>query len=188
MTSPFDRRLLQVRGIADVAEARLDAFRCGDAELDRFLVADAPALERLAVARTHVAIVEDAVVGFVTTCADSVVLTQRERRGLADAAVAVVSIPAVKVARMGVDHATRTRVRGLGTQLMRYVALDALEVGEHIGCRLLTVDAYPEAVPFYEKLGFVRNASSEYKGRRNTSMRFDLHAATLPPWVFPGEK
>jgi len=34
----------------------------------------------------------------------------------------------------------------------------ALDVADRVGCRLLTLDAYPAALPFYEKLGYLRFA------------------------------
>ncbi len=59
----------------------------------------------------------------------------------------------------------------------------AREVSDLSGCRLLTVDAYPDAVSFYEKLGFVRNRSPNYRGRENPSLRLDLFGRNMPDWL-----
>jgi ribosomal protein S18 acetylase RimI-like enzyme len=89
-------------------------------------------------------------------------------------------LPAVKVGRLAVDEAFRAQNRGTGEALMRHAFLVALTVANVIGCRLLTVDAYPASVGFYERLGFVLNKTAE--GPRNTtSMRLDLRS--LPSWV-----
>jgi len=39
------------------------------------------------------------------------------------------------------------------------------------GCRLLTVDAYPESVAFYERFGFVANRAKPYQGRTHPSVQ-----------------
>jgi len=48
---------------------------------------------------------------------------------------------------------------------------------------LLTLDAYPDSVPFYKKLGFVFNRAADYRDRRNPSMRLDLFSVEEPPWL-----
>jgi hypothetical protein len=40
-----------------------------------------------------------------------------------------------------------------------------------MGCRLLTVDAYPGSVSFYEHLGFTRNLHEAHEGRSNLRVR-----------------
>ena len=64
------------------------------------------------------------------------------------------------------------------------VAFDqALAISESIGCRLLTVDAYPASVSFYQRLGFIPNRAKPYQGREHPSMRLDLFPPALPSWV-----
>ena len=60
-----------------------------------------------------------------------------------------------------------------------------MERSKVTGCRFLSVDAIPEAVEFYEKLGFEPNLHGSYQGknRGTTSMRFDAFAPTLPQWT-----
>jgi hypothetical protein len=48
---------------------------------------------------------------------------------------------------------------------------------------LLTLDAYPTSVGFYETLGFVRNLDHTYAERERPSMRLDLFSATPPKWL-----
>ena len=40
--------------------------------------------------------------------------------------------------------------------------------------QVITIDAYPDRVKWYEKRGFKRNLHKHYEGKRNVSMRFDL--------------
>lgn len=62
-------------------------------------------------------------------------------------------LPMLRLARMAVDQ--RYRGRGVGKQLLRAVLLLALDVGKQVACAGVVVDAKPEAVPFYESLGFI---------------------------------
>ena len=58
--------------------------------------------------------------------------------------------PAVKIGRLAVSE--NYEHQGIGEQILQYVkALFAF--GNRSGCRFLTVDAYADAVPFYEKKG-----------------------------------
>jgi len=58
--------------------------------------------------------------------------------------------PAVKIGRLAVSE--NYAHQGIGEQILQYVkALFAF--GNRSGCRFLTVDAYADAVPFYESKG-----------------------------------
>jgi hypothetical protein len=68
---------------------------------------------------------------------------------------------------------------------MQFGAAVGYQTAERAGCRLLTVEAYPEAVAFYDRLGFLRNRSKEYRERTHPSMRLDLFANAMPGWLEP---
>lgn len=46
-------------------------------------------------------------------------------------------------------------------------------INRRSGCRFITVDAYSEAIPFYEKCGF-HFLSEKDEGERTRAMYFDL--------------
>ncbi len=161
----------------------LGAFDCGDLDLNSFLVEDATRLERERVARTTLAVQPDSgeILGYVTVLNDAVRLLTRERKRLGLASQDHPVIPALKIARLGVAEGTTHR--GIGTALVRDSYFAAQESAASGGCRLLTVDAYPTALPFYEKLGFEKNRSPEYQSRENPSLRFDVFSPKLPSWI-----
>ena len=64
-------------------------------------------------------------------------------------------IPALKVGRLAVDK--NAQGKGVGSTLIRFSIDKALSVADLAGCRLLTLDAYPTKVDWYERRGFVRN-------------------------------
>jgi ribosomal protein S18 acetylase RimI-like enzyme len=72
---------------------------------------------------------------------------------------------------------------GLGTMLMRFAVARGYEIADAAGCRLLTLDAYPDAIAFYKRLGFQRNRAKPYREREHPSMRLDLFAPGLPSWL-----
>ncbi|MGD1105240.1 MAG: GNAT family N-acetyltransferase [Terriglobia bacterium] len=84
-------------------------------------------------------------------------------------------VPAVLIARLAVVK--QLRGKGLGTQLLRDAIERTLAIGQNVGCRCIVVDAYPTALDWYKKFGFIVvndpvSASSTYK------MILDLRTVT----------
>lgn len=119
----------------------------------------------------------------MTVLADAVVFETKERKRLALSTHERPAVPALKIARLGVSTPFRETHTGAGTALVRIALAIAIDLSERIGCRLLTLDAYPESVAFYEKLGFVKNRAKVYQGREHPSMRLDLFPSTLRAWT-----
>lgn len=61
------------------------------------------------------------------------------------------SYPAVKIGRFGVSK--NLHGNGIGTNVIDFIKFYFLEDNKS-GCRFITVDAYNDALPFYEKNGF----------------------------------
>ena len=68
--------------------------------------------------------------------------------------VAISSIPAIKVTRLGVRDDWRRR--GVGGDLLKFIEVIAIDLGRVIGVRYLTLDAVADKVSWYEKQGFHR--------------------------------
>lgn len=109
----------------------------------------------------------------MTVLADAIVLETKERKRLA---LSAHDHPAVAAP-------LRSTHTGVGTALVRIALAIGADVSERMGCRLLTVDAYPESVAFYERLGFVRNRAKVYQGREHPSLRLDIFPAEPPSWA-----
>lgn len=62
-------------------------------------------------------------------------------------------VPVLRLARLAVDGSAKGR--GVGSALRRSVLLLAARMSDEVGCVGLVVDAKPDAVAFYEKLGFI---------------------------------
>jgi GNAT superfamily N-acetyltransferase len=61
-------------------------------------------------------------------------------------------LPVLRLARLGVD--TRAQGLGIGKALLRHVLQLAVEQRDRLGCVDVVTDAKPDAVAFYEGLGF----------------------------------
>ena len=78
--------------------------------------------------------------------------------------------PAVKIGRLAVD--LNSDKKGVGSALLYTIKYTLID-NQKSGCRFITVDAYNDAIGFYEKNGFVMvNAFNPEK--RTQPMFFDL--------------
>lgn len=127
-------------------------FSCGQSDLDRFFEHYAGQNQfKLHLAVTYVAVVDDRVAGFATTAAGAIervhVPDPRLRRRLP-----AYPLPVLRLARLGVD--VRAQGLGIGKALLRHVLRLAVEQRDQVGCVGVVTDAKPDAVAFYESLGF----------------------------------
>ena len=128
-------------------------FSCGQPDLDRFFEHYAGQNQfKLYLAVTYVAVVKGRVAGFATIAASAleraVIPSARLRKRLPSD-----PLPVLRLARLGVD--TRAQGLGIGKALLRHVLGLALEQRDRLGCVGVVTDAKPDAIAFYEGLGFV---------------------------------
>ena len=143
---------LEIRKLAP--EHDRSRFRCGNADLDRFFARYAGQNQfRHHIGTTYVAIDEAGVIaGFATVSASELLpdrIPRSKRKRLPH-----YPVPVLRLARLAVDEGFRGQ--GVGSLLLRAVLLLAAQVADDIGCVGVVVDAKPDAVAFYEKLGFLR--------------------------------
>lgn len=127
-------------------------FACGQADLDRFFEHYAGQNQfKLRLSVTYVALIEGRIVGFGTVAPSSIerasVPSARLRKRLPS-----YPLPVLRLARLAVD--TRAQGLGIGKALLRHVLGLALEQRDLLGCVGVVTDAKPDAVAFYETLGF----------------------------------
>jgi len=128
-------------------------FSCGQADVDRFFEHYAGQNQfKLHLAVTYVAIAGTRIAGFATVAAGSIERTslpsprlQRRLPGY--------PLPVLRLARLGVDR--RAQGLGIGKALLRHVLRLAVQQSEQLGCIGVIADAKPDAIAFYEGLGFM---------------------------------
>jgi GNAT superfamily N-acetyltransferase len=145
--------------VANAVEIRLlrreddrSAFSCGQGDLDRFFEHYAGQNQfKLHLAVTYVAVLDATIVGFATIAASALeraaVPNPRLRKRLPG-----YPLPVLRLARLGVD--LRAQKVGIGKALLRHALGLALEQRDRYGCIGVVADAKPDAVAFYEGLGF----------------------------------
>lgn len=128
-------------------------FRSVNIDLDRFFARYAGQNQfRHHIGTTYVAIGDHGqIAGFATVAAaelTTVALPLSRRRGLP-----TYPLPVLRLARLAVDE--RHQRQGIAHTLLRGVFTLAWKMATDTGCLGVVVDAKPEAIGFYEKLGFV---------------------------------
>jgi GNAT superfamily N-acetyltransferase len=126
-------------------------FRSGDPDLDRFFHQYAGQNQfRHHIGTTYVA-VDEGILGYATVAPghieiDRVPAAVRKK-------LPAYPLPILRLGRLAVDESLRGQ--GVGRELLRFVLILAVRLANDYGCTGVLVDAKPDAVTFYEKLGFM---------------------------------
>ena len=168
--------------ISDIKQYDLD---CGEAsEYEMFLKEKAMEFDKLCVSKTFLMIHRETqeLIGYFSLATDTIKLTTEEKNDTELGDVQFMSLPALKVGKLAVNHrlSDKAKRKGYGSFALEMAATYAYELNEiGVACRFLTVDAdieYNEETPeFYLKNGFVYNLSKKRRpSDRTISMRKDI--------------
>lgn len=159
----------------------ITAFNCGDEDLNDFITNEASLYNDAYLAITYV--IENKqtkeIVAFFSLSNDRVSLSDfenttefnrfRKKRFVNEKRLK--SYPAVKIGRLGVSESAKRF--SFGTRILNLVKSMYL-ANNRAGCRFVTVDAYKNAVPFYEKNKFNLLLSTISDEDTTVPMYFDL--------------
>lgn len=127
------------------------SFRSGNADLDRFFARYAGQNQfRHHLGTSYIAVDDAGVIAGYATVAVSELAPQALRRK--GSKLPTYPLPVLRLARLAVDE--RFKGRGAGVLLISAVFEIAAQISAEAGCVGVVVDAKPEAVAFYLKLGF----------------------------------
>ena len=141
--------------------SNVDGFTCGDLDSDDFLVNESFDFQKARLSTTYIFESNTgSVYGYFSLANDRVSLSDFEnktdfnrfRKKRFPNAKRIKSYPAIKICRLAVSVDMKGHL--LGTYLMDYIKTMYLN-NTIAGCRFITVDAYRDAIPFYEKNGFI---------------------------------
>jgi len=143
-------KTVEIRSL-NQADDRSD-FCCGQGDVDRFFEHYAGQNQfKLHLGVTYVAVANGRILGFATVASSALeraaVPNSRQRKRLPN-----YPLPVLRLARRGVDQ--RAQGVGIGKALLRHVFGLAREQRDRTGCIGVIADAKPDAVAFYESLGF----------------------------------
>lgn len=136
----------------------LGSFDCGDEDLNDFLLNDAKAFQKKQIAYTYILEDDGKILAYFCLLNDKISrqdssnsMWKRIKKEF-PIEKQFSSYPAVKIGRFAVDKSTHGS--GLGSELL--TSLKFLLQENHVisAFRFITVDAYIDAIPFYEKNDF----------------------------------
>ena len=135
----------------DKADDRSE-FHSGNPGLDRFFQRYAGQNQfRHHIGTTYVAVIGGRIVGFVTVSPGEV--TAEAIQPAVQARLPHYPLPVIRLSRLAVDE--RYQGNGIGKTLLRSVLELAVELRDRFGCTGVVVDAKPDALGFYQNLGFI---------------------------------
>jgi GNAT superfamily N-acetyltransferase len=145
----------------DHASHDVSAFDCDDDDLNDFLQHDAAKYQADHLSHTRVVLWKGTLVGYITLLADCIILqTSEKKKALKELRAhhqSVYTFPAIKIGRIGIQK--EHQHSGIGTQLLIYTIGLVVRMNRelNIGCRFITLDAYPQSVSWYERKHFIFN-------------------------------
>lgn len=127
-------------------------FRSGNVDLDRFFQRFAGQNQfRHHIGTTYVAVDDERILGFATVAPSEIAtdgLPEAQRKGLPR-----YPLPVLRLARLATEESAQGG--GIRSTLLQAVFTLAHAMAGDLGCAGVVVDAKPDAIAFYEKLGFV---------------------------------
>jgi GNAT superfamily N-acetyltransferase len=141
----------------DPAIHNVNDFDCDDADLNDFIRTDSQRYSAEYLSHTRIALHNGVIIGYITLLADAIILKSSEKRRLFTFHHQVYTFPALKIGRLGV-HRDKQR-DGVGKSLLKYAIGVVVRLNQdmNVGCRFITVDAYPKSVSWYQYHGFFFN-------------------------------
>lgn len=180
MSSPYKHEII-VDGTKiewqrfSVENQEIKTFTCGNKDLDEFLTTtEVEYYEKQNLGKTYLGYYNHELVAYFTISMSSLAREYETKLSKTGFIWKPEEIPALKIGRLAV--AEEHQNKGFGRIIMKYIVGKAVSVGAGMGCRLLVVQAKPEAKDFYTKFGFdyVTQTKKEKK-RRSSTMYFDLY-------------
>ena len=161
----------------------VNTFDCGDEDLNDFIINEARPFRQALLATTYV-LAEianpDNVIAFCSLANDRISLSDFENKTEFNRfrksqqfpqEKRLKSYPAVKLCRLGVAKSARNK--SVGSLLVDFIKTFFVNDNK-TGCRFVTVDAYIDAIPFYEKNGFLPLNSDDEDSIYTRLLYFDL--------------
>ena len=162
-------------------DEKVKSFNCGDDDLNDFLLNRSNSFRKALLAVTYVFenIESKEIIGYFSLANDRVSLTDfknktefnRFRRNRFVNGKRMKSYPSVKICRLGINKDFHGK--GIGSMLLNFIKSYFLEENK-TGCRFITVDAYNDAIPFYQNNDFqyLKNEEDDIVTR---SLYYDLN-------------
>ena len=152
----------------------LPSFKCKNNELKGFFTENAYQNQIDKTSVTRLVFYEGHLVGYFTLVTD-VIKKKELDDGDGDEDFKYSTYPALKIARLA-THEEFER-QGIGSCMLVKIYIIWIQLSGYIGCRIITVDAKPDAVGFYEKFDFHKAIIDprKLKDRDTIPLYIDIH-------------
>ena len=144
-------------------------FDCVDDELNDYIWYQAKDQQLEGAAVTYLAAYDNQTVGFTSLTMSSLQIGYVSRWHLPRKTYS--QFPALLIARLATDY--EYQHQGVGTTLCQFAIAKAIEHRNGLGCQFVILNAKPNSIRFYEKLGF-ETCAGQSASRRNIFMYFKL--------------
>ena len=160
------------------SDTEIGSFKCTDEDLNDFLLTEAKNYQKELLAVTYLVLDPDTdnIVAYYSLLNDQVRFTTENKKARNSINRHIphskqrTHYPAMKIGRLAVDQ--RYAHKGIGQFVIKLI-MSTLAQRFPSGCRVLTVDAYADAVIFYERCGF-RFFTETDAGEDTRLMYYDL--------------
>ncbi len=154
----------------------LSRIDCGDSDLNDYFRNDSEKYRKQLLTQTYVfhETGNSTLMATVDFCNDALPredMTTGQKKKIPFEKRGFTTFPAVKITRLGVR--LEFHKCGIGSNLLTTIKRFFLD-DNRTGCRFITVDAYRDAVGFYERNDFMRMKSSQDPEARTVPLFFDL--------------
>ena len=157
---PYPENDIEIIELGDSTSQFIRNFECDVGEIKKFLVEDALNQSREGVNRTFLWMSREThqLLGYITICVDSIHLDKFQRDEEAKRGLPYKALPALKIARMGVQREFCRK--GIGTKMISFAVKKALDINRIAACRFITLDAKSDVpenlkpIRFYKKNDF----------------------------------
>ncbi len=144
-------------------------FDCCDAELNDYIWYQAKDQQLEGAAVTYLAGYDDKLVGFISLSMTSLQIQYVSRWHLPRRTYP--QFPALLIGRLATDY--EYQHQGVGEALCEFAIAKAVEYRDALGCQFVILNAKPNSIQFYQKLGF-EICPAQPKSRKNPFMYFKL--------------
>jgi GNAT superfamily N-acetyltransferase len=158
---------------------KIKPFECADKDLNDFLLNDAKNYLKAMLAVTYIIQNDDETVAYFSLSNDNLSKNDEEGQVWNRINRSIPNekrrhtYPAVKIGRLAVSK--KHQGKGFGAHIIFMVREMYIHELQRAGCRFLTVDAYRDALPFYEKNKF-KFLTKQDDNDATRTMYFDLKA------------
>jgi predicted N-acetyltransferase YhbS len=144
-------------------------FDCCEIHLNDYIWYQAKDQQLEGAAVTYLAFYDDQIVGFISLSMSSILV--QNVTGKHRPSTSYPQFPALMIGRLATDY--EYQHQGVGKVLCEFAIAQAIKHRELMGCQFITLNAKPNSIPFYQRLGF-EVCPGQQASRKNPFMYFKL--------------